>query len=132
MGIGCFQYDYLWSPHRKTDNMAGNYFSIRRDNVKSYRVAPDWKGAGWYRISEKIGSRIPSSPRKSGQCGTFSSGWINGTHPTIVGETYTNVDICFNKNCGYGYRESHNGIRNCGSFFLYYLRGRSLGTYCVE
>ena len=50
---------------------------------------------------------------------TFPSGWLDGTHPTIIGEI-VNRTVCINWHRGCNYRVQIKLV-NCGSFFLYYL-----------
>ena len=52
---------------------------------------------------------------------TLAPGWLNGTHPTISEET---VDrrVCFNFNGDFCKIQTDIQIKNCGSYFLYYLK----------
>ena len=80
-------------------------------------TSPDWKGPGWYKMDEAIGTQIPEEVVDSYSCGTNVAGYLNGTHPSTVGEL-KDVNVCFSFNC------SHNNtiqVANCGSFYLYNL-----------
>ena len=86
------------------------------------------------------GKRLPERPPKfsnyhEGVCGTHFTGWLRGHHPKKAGEL-VNRTVCFkssgSSNCGGGSRSVR--IRNCGSYFVYYLvnaPGCSI-RYCAE
>ena len=83
-------------------------------------VSPDWKGPGWYRITEPAGSRIPEFAPKWGYCGTATTGWLNGTHPAVPGQQ-KDMSVCFNwvnSACEWNTTAT---VRNCGGYFLYKL-----------
>ena len=67
---------------------------------------------------------------------TLAPGWLNGTHPTISEET---VDrrVCFNFNGDFCKIHTDIQIKNCGSYFLYYLKDVTIDwpynyRYCSE
>ena len=106
---------------------------------KRYRGS--WKGARWYRFMAPAGTRLPESPPKfsspsEGVCGTYHPGWLKGHHPKKAGEV-VNRTVCFksssSNNCHFIYTKPVK-IRNCGSYFVYYLvdvRGCA-SRYCAE
>merc|ERR1712226_63102 len=77
------------------------------DVETTWTKAPDWRGPGWYRMKEPAGTMIPENPVNVNQCGTYSPGWLNGTHPKTVGETVKQT-ICFNFEGHYDAQVSKN------------------------
>ena len=95
--------------------------------------SPDWHGPSWYRIMGQAGTKIPENPVDSEHCHTHTTGWLNGEHPTIVGETIVS-EVCFNLQGDKCWRSSEIQIKHCGGYFLYYLKntpGCNL-RYCSE
>ena len=124
---GCDQYQVLDSPTRKISfkTPSGQW---KCDKVGFSNINQDWKGQHWYRFMEPAGTQMPESPPRYGHCGTAANGWIEGTHPTNVGETKT-AYVCFvwtNTNCG---RKEVIQIRHCGKYYLYNLPNIRFCTY---
>lgn len=97
--------------------------------------ATDWQGKDWYRVSDIIGTRIPTSPTKGWHCGVWASGWIKQDSDPAIWETKI-AKACFAPpnmdNCRYSETIK---VRNCGDFLLYYLtdaRQMCNSGYCVE
>ena len=71
-------------------------------------------------MDETIGTQIPEEVVKGGSCNTAAAGYLNGTHPTTVGEL-KDVNVCFS----FIHNSCHNvntiQVVNCGSFYLYNL-----------
>ena len=55
---------------------------------------------GWHVFDASIGTQIPDKCVPQERCGTAATGWLKGSHPTIVGQT-RNETVCFNwrRNC---------------------------------
>ena len=54
------------------------------------------------------------------RCGTWSSGWLKGNHPSTPGTT-VDAKVCFTwttKDCGVSVDVK---VTNCNSYFVYYL-----------
>ena len=75
---------------------------------------------GWYLFSPSIGGAMPETCPPIQHCGTYAPGWLNGIHPTGVGQT-RNETVCFhwNKNCCM--RQVTVDIINCGLYYVYHL-----------
>ena len=104
-------------------------------------TSPSWKGAGWYRFQAPAGTRMPENPPEfshytEGFCGTHYTGWLNGHHPTNLGELVER-EVCFktggSENCRSSLKRTTK-IRHCGSYFVYYLNEVSACSlrYCAE
>jgi len=95
-------------------------------------TSPGWKGEGWYRFVKPAGIKIPEKSPASNKCGTLKTGWLNGKHPVITGES-KKVQYCFH----WSYDEcrwSFNGrVTNCGGYYVYYLPATNFCTfrYCA-
>ena len=121
------EYQILDDPLRNAEN--GGYADLC-DVETTWTKAPDWHGPGWYRMMEPAGTIIPENPVNVNSCGTYSPGWLNGTHPKTEGETVKRT-VCFNfeghydaqvsKNDPICYRRSQIEIKNCGDFYIYNL-----------
>ena len=95
--------------------------------------SPDWAGPNWYRMIEPAGTRLSESATEAYHCNTGETGWLNGVHPEMEEGTVTR-SVCFTKNgdtCRY---QAEIQVRNCGSYFLYFLPDVGLCAlrYCSE
>ena len=90
-------------------------------------------GPGWFRFEGSAGTRMPTSCPPIFRCGANAPGWMNGGHPTVADGQVTRT-VCFHYS-GDCYRWSTNiKVRNCGSYYVYYLSGTPNGfcplRYC--
>ena len=90
------------------------------DDSEGGSPSPDWHGPNWYRFEYPAGKRMPQHVVDKRHCGTLASGWLNGTHPTNIGQSVDRI-VCFHWSSNTCYEQSLIKIRNCGHFFLYYL-----------
>ena len=90
------------------------------DSNRDDHVSPDWKGTSWYRIDGLAGTKIPEDIVDAFHCNTDATGWLNGTHPTTVGET-VNRTICFNLLDDPCWKHIEIQVKLCEGFYLYYL-----------
>ena len=118
----CDDIEYsILDDHYRNVHFANNGNDELCDQVnQGNNQSPDWKGPGWYRISGEAGTQIPENPVESLHCHTHSTGWLDGNHPTNVGETVYRR-VCFNLYQEHCWREIQIEVKNCGDFFLYYL-----------
>ena len=79
-------------------------------------------GPGWFRFEGSAGTRMPTSCTPAQRCSADATGWLKGGHPTVAdGKVSRRVCFhCFNACCHWK-REIF--VRNCGSYYVYYLRG---------
>ena len=125
----CDDIDYKILNDQYRNAEKGGYADLC-DVETTWTKSPDWHGPGWYRMMEPAGTVIPENPVDVNQCGTYSPGWLNGTHPEAVGEPVRRK-VCFNyeghyeehvvKNNPICYRNAMIQIINCGDFYLYNL-----------
>lgn len=109
----------------------GNYTEIdepRRSNRSIWEVGQvalcdrdlPW---GWYRFTSFVGGQMPTSVVSPKRCGTSAPIWINGVHPSEQdGAVDQKACINFfgiNGGCADSF---YIKIRNCGTFYVYYLR----------
>ena len=83
----------------------------------------DWKGSAdsWYRFEEPAGTQMADSIVPERHCGTWSTGWLNGAHPAVLGENVIR-QVCFNYDGNSCNWNTNVEIKNCGGFYLYKLK----------
>jgi len=91
------------------------------DDSGDSHISPDWKGASWYKIEGDAGTRIPEEVVPRLHCNTYASGWLNGRHPTTIGETVETV-VCFNYYDNSCHWQIEIQIKQCLNYYLYYLK----------
>ena len=112
----CQNYGSLTSRTRRTWYNSYNYHC---DN----RLAP-----GWFRFQGSAGTRMATSCPSFRSCGTAYPGWLTGGHPSVAdGQVTRTVYFRGYSNCYY-YSTSIK-VRNCGSYYVYYLNGTPNGCY---
>ena len=77
---------------------------------------------GWYRFEGAAGKRMASSCPPTLRCGTFVTGWLTGRHP-IVSDRQVSRTVCFRHYRRCCQWSTTIQVRNCGSFYVYYLTG---------
>ncbi|XP_044172445.1 protein sidekick homolog [Acropora millepora] len=85
----------------------------------------DFKLSGWYRFSGGAGTQMAEACPKIYSCSTNSSGWLNGTHPTVA-EGIVQRNVCFSQRVSQFFNDCCNhskniSVRNCGAFYVYRL-----------
>ena len=80
----------------------------------------DFKGPGWYRMMEPAGTKMPEQPPPRYHCGTVATGWLNGSHPSQIGERVTR-EVCFNWNGNKCKWKTNITVIKCSGFFIYNL-----------
>ena len=97
-------------------------------------VQGDWMGGdSWYRFQEPAGTQLASSVVPIYHCGTSATGWLNGTHPAVLGEN-TTQQICFHWNSDSCYWDTDVEIMNCGGYYLYKMKATPVCSlkYCAQ
>ena len=82
---------------------------------------------GWFRFEGSAGTRMPTSCPPYGRCGTAATGWLNGGHPTVA-DGQVSRRACFHWTSGCCQWSTNIKVRNCGSYYVYYL-SRTPGCY---
>lgn len=79
---------------------------------------------GWYRFTSFVGGQMPTSVVSPKRCGTSAPVWIKGAHPASEQDGTVDRKACINFfGINGGCADSfYIKIRNCGTFFVYYLR----------
>lgn len=134
----CLEFDYnvLDDATRNFKHYGGKYCDGYRfdPDPDRFKRSPDWKGGwSWYRMMSPAGTKMPEVAVPSEKCGTAATGWLNGTHPDILGESVDRT-VCFNwddNNCNWS---SAVKVKKCGGYFLYYLPTPETCNfrYCAE
>ncbi|XP_066022739.1 protein crumbs homolog 2-like [Pocillopora verrucosa] len=112
----------------KTCNLASecqNYWNLTSGNrrvTSGYDRHCDWGLYGWYRFSEAAGIRMATSCPRFGSCGSTVTGWLSGGHPSVA-DGEVSRSVCF-RSYLFCCRWSRSiKVRNCGAYYVYYLRG---------
>ncbi|CAH3163821.1 unnamed protein product [Porites evermanni] len=111
-----------------------NYGSLNSSDRKityitDYRYCDNKIGPGWFRFEGSAGIRIPTSCPSTRRCGTNAPGWMNGGHPTVVDGQVTRT-VCFHWTAGCCEWSTNIKVRNCGSYYVYYLHSTPNNGYC--
>ena len=89
-------------------------------------------GPGWFRFEGSAGTRMPTSCPPIHRCRTSATGWLNGGHPTVADGQVTRT-VCFHYSGNCCKWSTSIKVRNCGSYYVYYLSGTPVGCdlrYC--
>ncbi|HRI09002.1 MAG TPA: DUF4215 domain-containing protein, partial [Nannocystaceae bacterium] len=116
----CMNYTALSDAFRHVNNANG---PVGCDNPFSQQ---------WYRFMGAAGTMMPTTAPPTYRCGTHAPGWMNGTHPA-VNEGAVARTICFNWNNNTCNWSEPAMVRNCGDFYVYFLKNVSWGCngrYC--
>ncbi|XP_015753091.1 PREDICTED: uncharacterized protein LOC107332854 isoform X1 [Acropora digitifera] len=85
----------------------------------------DSKLSGWYRFNGGAGTQMAEVCPKMYSCSANSSGWLNGTHPSVA-EGIVKRKVCFLQRASQFFNDCCNhsrtiSVRNCGAFYVYGL-----------
>ena len=131
--LDSYSRNYMVSQH----NFCSNSYCCDQEGYN--HVRPEWKGAGWYRISGQAGTKLIDTPvnhngHYNGYCGTDFTGWLSRGHPPPE-EGVVSRTVCFASFDHMCSRQVQVNVLNCNDdYFVYYLPnapGCSLG-YCTE
>ena len=92
---------------------------VHRGNVLKcdQKDMPDTK---WYRFIGSSGTMMPTSCVPKHYCGTHAPGWLNGAHPTRLGQI-VNGQVCFHWGGGCCNWKANIQIKKCNGFYVYKL-----------
>ena len=79
-------------------------------------------GPAWFRFEGNEGTKMPTSCVPAYSCGTHSTGWLNGAHPTVADGKVTR-QVCFSWSSNCCTWSINIQVRNCGDYFIYYISG---------
>ena len=115
----CQNYGSLSSTDRKITYTVSSYYC---DNGI---------GPGWFRFEGSAGTRMPTSCPPTRRCGTDAPGWMNGGHPTVA-DGQISRQVCFHWDSNCCLWSTNIKVRNCGSYYVYYLSGTPICSlrYC--
>lgn len=113
----CLSGDYITLS--EPDRAAG--FLTRKGHAECDRTDLEEEEA-WYRFTGEAGTRMAKKCVPVGRCGTNAPGWLNGTHPEDEDEGVVNRTVCFHWKNDCCHWKTAVKVRNCGGFYLYYLK----------
>ena len=92
---------------------------VHRGNVLKcdQKDMPDTK---WYRFIGSSGTMMPTSCVPKHYCGTHAPGWLNGAHPTRLGQI-VNGQVCFHWGGSCCNWKANIQIKKCNGFYVYKL-----------
>ncbi|CAH3179090.1 unnamed protein product [Porites evermanni] len=94
----------------------------RRTSYGYYYYCDSSLGPGWFRFQGSAGTRMATSCVSYQRCGTYYTGWLYGGHPSVADGQVTRT-VYFNSGYNCCYYSRSIKVRNCGSFYVYYLNG---------
>ena len=77
-------------------------------------------GPAWFRFQGNAGTKMATSCVDPHRCGTHSTGWLNGAHPT-VDEGQVTRKVCFSWSGNCCQWSIDILVRDCGDFYIYYI-----------
>ena len=86
-------------------------------------------GPGWFRFQGSAGTRMPTSCPLIEKCDTNVPGWMNGGHPTVA-DGQVSRTVCWHWRSGCCTWSSTIRVRNCGSYYVYYLSSTPNNGQC--
>ena len=115
-----------------------NYGSLNNADRKITYAKPNnycdrGTGPGWFRFEGSAGTRMPTSCPPTYRCNTDATGWLNVGHPTVA-DGQVGRQVCFHYSGNCCHWSTNIKVRNCGSYYVYYLNGTPGGScrlrYC--
>ena len=94
--------------------------SNRNQNYSGSDVSCDSSLSGWYRFGGGAGIKMPTACVPKNRCGTHATGWMNGTHPTVVDSNVTRK-VCYNWKHNCCLWSNSIKVVNCGQYYVYKL-----------
>ncbi|CAH3176031.1 unnamed protein product [Porites lobata] len=85
-------------------------------------------GPGWFRFDRSAGTRMATSCPPTYTCNAAATGWLNGGHPTVA-DGQVSRQVCFHWSGNCCFWSTNIKVRNCGSYYVYYLNGTP-GSTC--
>ena len=97
-------------------------------SVTSYQC-DNGLGPGWFRFQGSAGTRMPTSCPPRYKCDTNVPGWMNGGHPTVA-DGQVSRTVCWHWSSGCCTWSSTIRVRNCVSYYVYYLSSTPNNGQC--
>ena len=97
LGYSCrIQYKNLTDSWRKITGSSGS------SSGRTYCDHDDdqFDGNTWFRFVEQAGTKVPTAPPSKYACKTSAVGWMEGAHPTSVGQIVSRkMCFCWDSTC---------------------------------
>ena len=108
--LECISYSLLTSGTRKTTY----------DTPQGRESCDNDLSADWFRFKGDAGTKMPTKCVPYKKCGTDSTGWLDGYHPTVADGKVSRT-VCFRGLTDCCKHPVYIKVRNCGSFYVYQL-----------
>ena len=118
--LECHDYQSLTSSYRKN-----TYATVDAANTHCDQSL----GPGWFRFQGAAGIKMPTSCVSGNHCGTNAAGWLNGVHPAEA-EGQVTRQVCFSWSSDCCRFAIDVLVRNCGSYFVYFISGTPSANPC--
>ena len=115
--MGCNDYKILNETERNHQFKTPSGSSWCDDTGYTYKKSLQWHRDDWYKFLPPARTRIAEEAPGTFYCGTAGSGWMQGSHPTSLGDTVTQT-VCFQWTSNTCWGSTEIKVRNCGQFFL--------------
>lgn len=112
--LECISYSLLTSGTRKTTY----------DTSQGRESCDNDLSADWFRFKGDAGTKMPTKCVPYKKCGTDSTGWLDGYHPTVADGKVSRT-VCFRGLTDCCKHPVYIKVRNCGSFYVYQLTPRT-------
>ena len=76
---------------------------------------------------------MPEKCTSEKYCGTNASGWLKGSHPSVIGQKFSRT-VCFSFSGSCCYLQTSVEVINCGQYYIYNLPNTPICalTYCAR
>ena len=131
IGYSCtIQYQNITDSWRKITGSSGGSSNCDKDDSK-------FDGNNWFRFVEPAGKKLSTSALSKYSCGTDAVGWMDGAHPTRVGQIVSRK-MCFSWDSQCQWSSTNTKVAACRGyggqlFYLYQLKepSNSCLAYCA-
>jgi len=106
----CKNYQNVTDAERKYDYVTEEYNSKCDDTLN-----------GWYRFQGAAGTKMVTTCPPRDRCGANFPAWLSAHHPTVA-EGAVDKKVCINKFEGCCEGSAFIQVKNCGSYYIYYLK----------
>ena len=133
IGYSCtIQYQNLTDSWRKIKGSSDGSSSASHCDRDYSKI----NGNTWYRFVEPAGTKLSTSAPSKYSCGTDAVGWMDGAHPTRVGQIVSRK-MCFSWDSQCSWASLNTNVATCRGydgqlFYLYQLKkpSNSCLAYC--
>ena len=126
-----FLFHFVADPYYHYKNLTDANRKISYETPHGLELCDNQLPEGWYRFVGAAGTKMPTTRVPAGRCGTYWSGWLDGTPPTVEDGEVRKV-VCFSDHVTGCKHSVLSFVKNCSSYFIYklYPPSRCASRYC--